>query len=330
MSDLGLAVVIEDDLDVRNLVEGVLLQSGFEVRTATGGREGVDLVREIGPDVVTLDVGLPDIDGFEVLRRIRQFSNAYVVVLTGREDEADLLAGLQGGADDYITKPFRPRELRARIAAMMRRPRPQSPPEDTPDLPLRLRLRRPGTAALACGTTGWTSITGSGPHRWAERLWSSREASSTSSTRCCAVPGPSSPVLNSSGPCEVSSTAMTPTSVTRMNVPWRSTWAISGANSVTIPTRRAGFRPCAASGTGWLPRGRPRSVDHGLGQLQEAVLYGSPRLSCATWFDGASKTSEPPWGFHSRIGSLTFRFFRETGNRGLERHTVALLRELVQ
>jgi two-component system OmpR family response regulator len=127
MSDLGLAVVIEDDLDVRNLVEGVLLQSGFEVRTASGGREGVDLVREIGPDVVTLDVGLPDIDGFEVLRRIRQFSNAYVVVLTGREDEADLLAGLQGGADDYMTKPFRPRELRARIAAMMRRPRPQSP-----------------------------------------------------------------------------------------------------------------------------------------------------------------------------------------------------------
>lgn len=125
MSDLGLAVVIEDDLDVRNLLEGVLLQSGFEVRTASGGREGVDLVREVGPDVVTLDVGLPDIDGFEVLRRIRQFSTAYVVVLTGREDETDLLAGLQGGADDYITKPFRPRELRARIAAMMRRPRPQ-------------------------------------------------------------------------------------------------------------------------------------------------------------------------------------------------------------
>lgn len=125
MSDLGVAVVIEDDLDMCNLLKGVLLQSGFEVHTASGGREGVDVVRDIGPDVVTLDVGLPDIDGFEVLRRIREFSNAYVVMITGREDENDVLVALQGGADDYITKPFRPREVRARIAAMMRRPRPQ-------------------------------------------------------------------------------------------------------------------------------------------------------------------------------------------------------------
>lgn len=123
MGELGVAVIIEDDLDVRGLLEAVLLQSGFEVHTASGGREGVESVREIGPDVVTLDVGLPDIDGFEALRRIRQFSTAYVVMLTGREDEADVLAALQGGADDYITKPFRPREVRARITAMMRRPR---------------------------------------------------------------------------------------------------------------------------------------------------------------------------------------------------------------
>ena len=127
MSDLGVAVVIEDDLDMRNLLEGVLLQSGFVVHTAADGREGVEVVRDRMPDVVTLDVGLPDIDGFEVLRRIRQFSNAYVVMLTGRTEEPDMLAALQGGADDYITKPFRPREMRARIAAMMRRPRPQTP-----------------------------------------------------------------------------------------------------------------------------------------------------------------------------------------------------------
>lgn len=132
MSDLGVAVVIEDDLDVRNLLEAVLLQSGFEVHTAAGGREGVGVVREVSPDVVTLDIGLPDIDGFEVLRRIRQFSTAYVVMLTGRDDEADVLAALQGGADDYITKPFRPREMRARIAAMMRRPRPQLPDDGRP------------------------------------------------------------------------------------------------------------------------------------------------------------------------------------------------------
>jgi len=149
MSDIRVAVVIEDDLDVRNLLEAVLLQSGFEVHTAAAGREGVGLVRDISPDVVTLDIGLPDIDGFEVLRRIRQFSTAYVVMLTGREDEADVLAALQGGADDYITKPFRPREVRARITAMMRRPRPQLPDEG-----------RPGPAAEAGAASAGTRSAG--------------------------------------------------------------------------------------------------------------------------------------------------------------------------
>lgn len=123
MSDLGTAVIVEDDLDVRNLLEGVLCQAGFIVHTACDGRSGVQAVRDRNPDVVTLDVGLPDIDGFEVLRRIRGFSDAYIVMLTGRTDEIDVLGALQFGADDYITKPFRPREMRARIAAMMRRPR---------------------------------------------------------------------------------------------------------------------------------------------------------------------------------------------------------------
>lgn len=141
MGDLGVAVVIEDDLDVRNLVEGVFLQSGFVVHTAVDGREGVEVVREKKPDVVTLDIGLPDIDGLEVLRRIRQFSDAYIVMLTGRTEEPDLLAALQGGADDYITKPFRPREMRARVAAMMRRPRgsdskPGETPQPLPPAPL--------------------------------------------------------------------------------------------------------------------------------------------------------------------------------------------------
>ena len=123
MDDLGVAVVIEDDVDVRNLLEGVLSQAGFEVHTAADGREGVEVVRHRQANVVTLDIGLPDIDGLEVLRRIRGFSNAYVVMLTGRTDEPDLLSALNAGADDYIAKPFRPRELRARVAAMMRRPR---------------------------------------------------------------------------------------------------------------------------------------------------------------------------------------------------------------
>jgi two-component system OmpR family response regulator len=126
MSDLGVAVVIEDDADMRNLLEVVLLQSGFSVHTAADGREGVEVVRRQLPSVVTVDVGLPDIDGFEVLRRIRQISDAYIVMLTGRTEEMDMVTALNSGADDYITKPFRPRELRARIATMMRRPRQQA------------------------------------------------------------------------------------------------------------------------------------------------------------------------------------------------------------
>ncbi|MEO5992546.1 MAG: response regulator transcription factor [Arthrobacter sp.] len=123
MTDLGVAVVVEDDEDVRNLIEAVLSQAGFDVHLAARGREGVDVVRRLDADVVTLDVGLPDIDGFEVLRRIRLFSDAYVVMLTARTDEMDTLTALHTGADDFLTKPFRPRELRARVAAMMRRPR---------------------------------------------------------------------------------------------------------------------------------------------------------------------------------------------------------------
>lgn len=125
MSDPSVAVVIEDDDDVRNLLEAVFLQAGFAVHTASDGRNGVEAVREKRPMVVILDIGLPDIDGFEVLRRIRHFSSAYVVVLTGRIAEADQLAALQCGADDFIAKPFRPQELRARISAMLRRARPE-------------------------------------------------------------------------------------------------------------------------------------------------------------------------------------------------------------
>lgn len=132
MGELGVAVVIEDDVDVRNLLDAVLQQAGFEVHSAGTGRDGVDVARQRQANVITLDVGLPDIDGFEVLRRIRQFSDAYVVMLTGRGDELDTITALQGGADDYIVKPFRPRELRARISAMLRRPRVASEGEVAP------------------------------------------------------------------------------------------------------------------------------------------------------------------------------------------------------
>ncbi|MDQ0736126.1 response regulator transcription factor [Arthrobacter agilis] len=121
--DVRAAVVIEDDLDIRNLVSAILAQGGFQVTDAATGREGVDVVRQEHPTVVTLDIGLPDIDGYEVLRRIRSTTDCYVIVISGRDDELDILTALQAGADDYVLKPFRPRELRARIDAMLRRPR---------------------------------------------------------------------------------------------------------------------------------------------------------------------------------------------------------------
>lgn len=123
MSEPGVAVVIEDDEDVRNLVDAILKEAGFVVHSAATGREGVEVVRHQRAAVVTLDIGLPDMDGHEVLRRIRQFSDAYVLMLTARQDESETLTAFLTGADDYVKKPFLPRELRARVTAMMRRPR---------------------------------------------------------------------------------------------------------------------------------------------------------------------------------------------------------------
>ena len=117
------AVVIEDDPDVRALLVELLQQSGFAVTDCSAGADGLRAVRERDPDLVTLDLNLPDLDGIEVCRRLRESSEAYVIMLTARPDEIDRLVGLETGADDYLTKPFSPRELRARVAAMMRRPR---------------------------------------------------------------------------------------------------------------------------------------------------------------------------------------------------------------
>jgi two-component system OmpR family response regulator len=133
MNEARVGLVIEDDQDIRELVRAVLTQAGFDVSVAASGTEGVLAARSLNPDVITLDLGLPDIDGFEVSRQIREFSDAYIVMLTARAEELDTLIGLESGADDYLTKPFRPRELRARIAAMMRRPR--SGPDQVEDTP---------------------------------------------------------------------------------------------------------------------------------------------------------------------------------------------------
>jgi DNA-binding response OmpR family regulator len=123
------ALVVEDDEDMRSLIEFTLSTQGFQVVTAASGTAGVDAVRDHDPDLVTLDLGLPGIDGIEACRRIREISDAYVVMITARDDEVERLIGLETGADDYLAKPFSPRELNARVNAMFRRPRrgPGSP-----------------------------------------------------------------------------------------------------------------------------------------------------------------------------------------------------------
>jgi two-component system OmpR family response regulator len=117
------AVVIEDDADTASLLEVALCSQGFDVAIATDGQQGVALVTALKPDLITLDVGLPGIDGLEVCRRIRPITDAYVVMVTSQADEIDRLIGLETGADDYLAKPISVRELKARVNAMFRRPR---------------------------------------------------------------------------------------------------------------------------------------------------------------------------------------------------------------
>ncbi len=118
------AVVIEDDPDIRGLLVRVLLKQGFEVTYAEAGLPGVEEVRRARPDLVTLDLNLPDLDGLEVCKLLREFSDAFIVMLTARADELDKLTGLDNGADDYMSKPFSPRELQSRINALFRRRKP--------------------------------------------------------------------------------------------------------------------------------------------------------------------------------------------------------------
>jgi DNA-binding response OmpR family regulator len=123
----GCAVVIEDDDGIRELIGAVLSQIGLEVIAASNGVEGVAHVVERQPVLVTVDVSMPGIDGFETAKRIRSISSAYIIMVTARDEEIDALQGLGVGADDYVLKPFRPRELRARAEAMLRRPRAVEP-----------------------------------------------------------------------------------------------------------------------------------------------------------------------------------------------------------
>jgi DNA-binding response OmpR family regulator len=117
------ALVVDDELPLAEVVASYLEREHFEAIVASNGVDAITIARELDPDVVILDLGLPGIDGLEVCRQLRTFSDAYVVMLTARDTELDTVLGLTVGADDYITKPFSPRELIARIRAMLRRPR---------------------------------------------------------------------------------------------------------------------------------------------------------------------------------------------------------------
>jgi DNA-binding response OmpR family regulator len=114
-------LIVEDDPDTANLVQLYLRRDGYKVLSAPDGREGLKLAQDAGPDLVVLDLMLPGMDGLEVCRELRRDSNVPIIMLTARVEEEDRLEGLNLGADDYVTKPFSPRELAARVRAVLRR-----------------------------------------------------------------------------------------------------------------------------------------------------------------------------------------------------------------
>jgi DNA-binding response OmpR family regulator len=114
-------LVVEDDPRISDVLEYALKAEGHDVQKAQRGREAIEIAQRSAPALIVLDVGLPDLDGFEVCRRVRKFSDVPVIFLTSRSDEIDRVVGLEIGGDDYVVKPFSPRELLARIKAIRRR-----------------------------------------------------------------------------------------------------------------------------------------------------------------------------------------------------------------
>jgi DNA-binding response OmpR family regulator len=147
-------LVVDDEQNLVELVSGYLAREGFAVLAAGDGITALELAERERPDFIVLDVMLPRLDGVEVCRRLRQFSDAYVLMLTARSEEVDKIVGLSVGADDYLTKPFSPRELVARVKAMLRRPRTTAtlapdvePPQHVGDLV----IDRAGHHVALCG-----------------------------------------------------------------------------------------------------------------------------------------------------------------------------------
>ncbi len=124
-------LVVDDEVNIRELARMYLEQEGFQIVTAVNGQQALEQVRQDPPSLVVLDLMLPEIDGWEVCRQIRKKSNLPIIMLTARDDDVDKIVGLELGADDYLTKPFNPRELVARVRAVLRRTWPdESLPAD--------------------------------------------------------------------------------------------------------------------------------------------------------------------------------------------------------
>ncbi|MBN1628584.1 MAG: response regulator transcription factor [Thermoleophilia bacterium] len=124
--DTTAVLVIEDEQNIADIVRIALERDGFQVATARTGEDGLAELERHGAALVILDIGLPGVDGFEVCRRIRKSSAVPVIMLTARDDEVDKVVGLELGADDYVPKPFSPRELVARVKAVLRRGQPRA------------------------------------------------------------------------------------------------------------------------------------------------------------------------------------------------------------
>ena len=117
-------LVVDDEADIRSVVELYLRREGFEVETAADGEAAINAVMSRQPDLIVLDLMMPKMGGYEVTRMVREQFSIPIIMLTSREEESDKIVGLEMGADDYVTKPFSPRELAARVKAVLRRGRP--------------------------------------------------------------------------------------------------------------------------------------------------------------------------------------------------------------
>ena len=153
-------LIIEDEVEITRAVGAALRDQHPAIVEATAGEAGLDAVRSSHPDIIILDLGLPDLDGLEVCRRIRAITDAPIVVLTARHGETDTVALLNAGADDYITKPFSTQELAARVTAQLRRAaKPRHPPAsinaDGLSVDLHLRLVKRGAAIIRLTPIEW-------------------------------------------------------------------------------------------------------------------------------------------------------------------------------